>query len=96
MVNHQNNLVKGSPIRQKLQISKSYAESSEFLPAQGLFVFKKKSVATTWKLDHYSLDYKKNMVHTRIYITDTKSITLPCSLARTGNHHYQNLEVFHS
>ena len=32
----QNNLVKGSSMRQKL--SKGYAESPEFLPALGLFI----------------------------------------------------------
>ena len=30
-----------------MQNSKGYAESSEFLPAPGLFIFKKKSVAIT-------------------------------------------------
>ena len=42
-----NNLVKGSSMRQKLQKCKGYAESPEFLPAMGLFIFKTKSVATT-------------------------------------------------
>ena len=52
MANNYNNLVKGSSMRQKLQNSKGYAESPEFLPALGLFIFKKKSVATTrGKLD---------------------------------------------
>ena len=37
-----NNLVKGSSMRKKLQNSKDYAESPEFLPALGL-----KSVTTT-------------------------------------------------
>ena len=46
MANNYNNLVKGSSMRQKLQNSKGYAESPEFLPALGLFIFKKKSVAT--------------------------------------------------
>ena len=41
------NLVKGLSMRQKLQNSKGYAKSPEFLPALGLFIFKKKSVATT-------------------------------------------------
>ena len=45
--NNYNNLVKGSLMRQKLQNSKGYAESPEFLPALGLFIIKKKSVATT-------------------------------------------------
>ena len=40
-------LVKGSSMRKKLLNSKGYAESLEFLPAPGLFIFKKKSVATT-------------------------------------------------
>ena len=31
-------------MRQKLQNSKGYAESPEFLPALGIFIFKKKSV----------------------------------------------------
>ena len=34
-------------MRQKLQNNKGYTESLEFLPALGLFIFKKKSVATT-------------------------------------------------
>ena len=51
-------------MRQKLQNSKSYAESSEFLPALGLFIFKKKSVATRGKLDPSSLDY----LYTQLYI----------------------------
>ena len=39
-------------MRQKLQNSKGYAESPEFLPVLGQFIFKKKSVATTrGKLD---------------------------------------------
>ena len=42
-----NNLVKDSSMRQKLQNSKGYAESPEFLPALGLFIFKKKSIAKT-------------------------------------------------
>ena len=43
----QNNyLVKSSSSRQKLQNSKGYAESPEFLPALGLIIFGKKSVAT--------------------------------------------------
>ena len=47
MVNNYNNLVKGLSMRQELQNSKGYAESPEFLPALGLFIFKKKSVTTT-------------------------------------------------
>ena len=39
-------MVKGLSMRQKLQNSKGYAESLEFLPALGLFI-KKKSVATS-------------------------------------------------
>ena len=39
--------MKGSSMRQKLQNSKGYTELPEFLPALGLFIFKKKSVATT-------------------------------------------------
>ena len=35
-------------MRKKLYNSKGYAESPEFLPALGLFTFKKKSVATTY------------------------------------------------
>ena len=34
-------------MRQKVQNSKGYAESPELLPALGVFIFKKKSVATT-------------------------------------------------
>ena len=33
-----NNVVKGSSMRQKLQNSKGYTESPEFLPALGLFI----------------------------------------------------------
>ena len=36
MVNNYNNLVKGSSMRKKLQNSKGYAESPEFLPALGV------------------------------------------------------------
>ena len=46
MSNNYNNVVKGSSMRQKLQNSKGYAQSPEFLPALGLFIFKKTSVAT--------------------------------------------------
>ena len=46
MANNWNIVVKGSSMRQKLQNSKGYAESPEFLPALGLCIFKKKSVAT--------------------------------------------------
>ena len=38
---------KGSSMRKNLQNSKDYAESPEFLPALRLFIFRKKSVATT-------------------------------------------------
>ena len=37
-----NNLVKGSSMRQKLQNIKGYAESPEFFPALGIIIFKKK------------------------------------------------------
>ena len=37
---------KGSSMRQKLQNSKGYTESLEFLPSLGLLIFKK-SVTTT-------------------------------------------------
>ena len=50
-------------MRQKLQNSKGYAESPEILPVLRLFIFKKKSVATTWS----SLDYNF-YTHTYIYI----------------------------
>ena len=46
MANNWNNLVKSSSMRQKLQNSTGYAGSAEFLPALGLFIFKKKSVDT--------------------------------------------------
>ena len=36
--NGRNNLVKDLSMRQKLQNSKGYAESLEFLPALGLFI----------------------------------------------------------
>ena len=39
--------VKGPSKRKKLQNSKGYAESPEFLPALELFIFKKTSVAIT-------------------------------------------------
>ena len=52
MVSNYNNLVKGLSMRKKLQNSKGYSESPEFLPVLGLFIFEKKSVATTsGKLD---------------------------------------------
>ena len=49
-------------MRKKLQNSKGYAESPEFLPALGLFIqevliFKKSVATTSGKLDPYSLDY---------------------------------------
>ena len=47
MANNLNNLVKSLSLRQKWQNSKGYAESPEFLPVLGLFIIKKKSVATT-------------------------------------------------
>ena len=47
MANTYNNLAKSSSMRKKLQNSKGYTESLEFLPAMGLFIFKKKSVTTT-------------------------------------------------
>ena len=46
VANNENNLVKGSSTRQKLQNSKVYAKSPEFSPALGLIIFGKKSVAT--------------------------------------------------
>ena len=46
MANNYNNLVKGSSMRKKLQNSKGYAESPEFLPALGVIIFREKSVAT--------------------------------------------------
>ena len=47
MWQNENNLVKGLSMRQKLQNSKGYIESPEFLPELELFNFKKKSVTTT-------------------------------------------------
>ena len=38
MAKNLNNLVKGLSMRQKLQNSKGYAESPEFLPALGQFI----------------------------------------------------------
>ena len=49
VANNLNDRVKGSLTRQKLQNSKGYAKSPEFLPAQGLIIFGKKSVATNLK-----------------------------------------------
>ena len=46
VANNYNDLVKGSLTRQKLQNSKVYAKSPEFSPALGLFILRKKSVAT--------------------------------------------------
>ena len=40
-------VVKGSSTKQKLQNSKGYTESLEFLSVVGLFIFKKKAVAKT-------------------------------------------------
>ena len=79
-----NNLVKGLPMRKKLHNSKGYAETPEFLPALGLIIFKKKSVATRrGKLDPC---YARLQPYTNIYIyTDTNPITLPCSLVCAGN-----------
>ena len=45
VANNYNDLVKGSLTRQKLQNSKVYAKSPEFLPALGLIIFWEKSVA---------------------------------------------------
>ena len=41
-----NDLIKGSSPRQKLQNSKGYTESPEFSPVLGLVIFREKSVAT--------------------------------------------------
>ena len=46
VANNKNDLVKGSLTRQKQQNSKVYVKSLEFLPALGLIIFGKKSVAT--------------------------------------------------
>ena len=48
VANYYNDLVKGSLTRQKLQNSKDYAKSPELLPALGLIIFRKKSVATNF------------------------------------------------
>ena len=49
MANNYNNMVKGF---QETAECLGYAESLQFLPAQGLFIFKKKSIAaTSGKLD---------------------------------------------
>ena len=45
--NNYNNLVKGSSMRKKLQNSKGYADSQEFLPALRLFNFNMTSVTKT-------------------------------------------------
>ena len=39
-----------------MQNSKGYTESPEFLPALGLFIFKKKSVATTLPSPFFKCD----------------------------------------
>ena len=49
VANNWSDLVKGSLTLQKLQNSKVYAKSPEFSPALGLFIFKKKSVATNYR-----------------------------------------------
>ena len=43
-------MVKGSLTRLKLQNSKGYAKSPEFSPALGIIIFRKKSVATNFRL----------------------------------------------
>ena len=61
-------------MRKKLQNSKGYAESLEFLPALGLVVFKKSVDTTRGKLDPSSLDF---FVHTHtIYGHQPNYITL--------------------
>ena len=51
VANNYNDLVNGSLTRQKLQNSKGYAKSPEFLPALRLIIFGKNSVATNlWKI----------------------------------------------
>ena len=61
-------MVKGLSMRQKLQNSKGYAESPEFLPALLVFIFKKKSIATIrGKLDPY-FTRLQFFVHTHTYI----------------------------
>ena len=73
-------------MRKKLQNSKDYADSPEFLPALGL---KNKSIATTGgKLDRMVL-----YTHTLyIYNIWTDPITLPCSLVcATNNDTWQSL-----
>ena len=42
MANNYNKVVDGSSMRQKMQNSKGYAESLEYLPALGLFIVKEK------------------------------------------------------
>ena len=69
-------------MRQKLPNSKGYAESPEFLPALGL----RRSLSL--QLEIPSLLDTIFFVHTHINIyiyVDTKPITLPCSVAHTGN-----------
>ena len=48
-ISHMNiyDMIKVSSMRQKLQNSKGYAKSQEFLPALGLYIFKKKFVTAT-------------------------------------------------
>ena len=71
-------------MRKKLQNSKSYAESLEFLPALGLFILTSSPLLQLEvNQTPSSLDYKKKLVH--IYIHGTNQITLHCSLARMGN-----------
>ena len=73
-------------MRQKLQNSKGYAESSEFLPALGLFIFKKKSVATSrGKLDPSVVRLITFFLctHTHIYGHQADHITLLICIINT-------------
>ena len=49
MAKNYNNLVMGSSMRKKLQNSKGYAESPEFLPALGLFIFQEEVRRYNWR-----------------------------------------------
>ena len=67
MANNWNNLVKGSSMRQKLQNSKGYAESPEFLPVLGLFIQEEVCRYNEVNEIHSLLDYIFLYTHLYIY-----------------------------
>ena len=77
--------LKGLSTRKKLQNSKGYTESPEFLPEFNYFG--KKSVATNLRQIRSLIRSITIFLYIYMYnyIIRTNSITLPCSLARAGN-----------